>query len=59
MQTIARKHDALLRFEYGDVIGEILPAQPDYFSLAAEAAEDRIGFIIAVLDLQTKLVRAA
>jgi RimJ/RimL family protein N-acetyltransferase len=59
MQTIARKHDALLRFEYGDVVGEIMPAQPDYFSLAAEAAEDRLGFIIAVLELQARLVRAA
>lgn len=59
MQAIARKHDALLRFEYGDVVGEIMPAQPDYFSLATEAAEDRLGFIIAVLDLQARLVRAA
>jgi RimJ/RimL family protein N-acetyltransferase len=59
MQAIARKHDALLRFEYGDVVGEIEPAHPDYFSLATEAAEDRVGFIIAVLDLQARLVRAA
>jgi RimJ/RimL family protein N-acetyltransferase len=59
MQAIARKHDALLRFEYGDVVGEILPAQPDFFSLATEAADDRLGFIIAVLDLQARLVRAA
>jgi GNAT superfamily N-acetyltransferase len=59
MQAIARKHEAVLRFEYGEVVGEILPAHPDYFSLAAEAAEDRVGFIIAVLDLQTRLVRAA
>jgi RimJ/RimL family protein N-acetyltransferase len=59
MQAIARKHDALLRFEYGDVVGEIQPAHPDYFSLAAETAQDRIGFIIAVLDLQARLVRAA
>jgi RimJ/RimL family protein N-acetyltransferase len=59
MQAIARKHDALLRFEYGDVVGEIEPAHPDYFSFATEAAEDRMGFIIAVLDLQARLVRAA
>jgi RimJ/RimL family protein N-acetyltransferase len=59
MQAIARKHDALLRFEYGDVVGEILPAHPDYFSLATEAAEDRMAFFIAVLDLQARLVRAA
>jgi len=59
MQTIAKRHEAVLRFEYGEVIGEILPAHPDYFSLVAEAAEDRAGFMIAVLDLQNRLVRAA
>ena len=59
MQAIARKHEAVLRFEYGEVVGEILPERPNYFSLVAEAAEDRMGFMIAVLDLQTRLVRAA
>lgn len=59
MQTIARKHEAELRFEYGEVIGEIMPETPDYFSILAEAAEDRVGFMIAVLELQSRLVRAA
>jgi RimJ/RimL family protein N-acetyltransferase len=59
MQAIARKHAALLRYERGDVVGEILPAQPSYLSLVEEAAEDRMGFIIAVLDVQARLVRAA
>jgi RimJ/RimL family protein N-acetyltransferase len=59
MQAIARKHAAVLRLEAGGVVGEILPQQPDYYSLAAETAADRMGFIIAVLDLQTRLVRAA
>jgi RimJ/RimL family protein N-acetyltransferase len=59
MQAIARKNGALLRYESGDVVGEILPAQPSYLSLATEAAEDRMGFIIAVLDLQARMVRAA
>src|SRR5512145_3089819 len=59
MQAIARKHEATLRFEYGEVIGEILPAHPSYFSQVAEAAEDRVGFMIAVLDLHSRLVRAA
>jgi len=59
MQAIARKHEALLRFEYGEVIGEIVPAHPNYFSLMAEAAEDRVSFMIAVLDLQGRLARAA
>jgi len=59
MQSIARKHEAVLRFEYGEVIGEILPEHPSYFSQVAEAAEDRVGFMIAVLDLHSRLVRAA
>lgn len=59
MQAIARKHAADLRFEYGEVIGEIVPQTPDYFSIMAEVAEDRMGFMIAVLDLQSRLVRAA
>lgn len=59
MQTIARKYDAGLRFEYGEVIGEIMPETPNYFSILAEAAEDRVGFMIAVLELQSRLVRAA
>jgi hypothetical protein len=32
---------------------------PNYFSMLTEAAEDRVGFLIAVLELQTRLVRAA
>jgi GNAT superfamily N-acetyltransferase len=59
MQVIAKKHEAVLRFEYGEVIGEILPEQPNYFSMMAEAAEDRVGFMIAVLELQSRMVRAA
>ena len=59
MQAIAKKHEADLRFEYGEVIGEILPDTPNYFSIMAEAAEDRVGFMIAVLELHSRMVRAA
>jgi GNAT superfamily N-acetyltransferase len=59
MQSIARKHEADLRFEYGEVIGEIVPQDANYFSMIAEAVEDRVGFMMAVLDLQSRLVRAA
>ncbi len=59
MQTIARKHEADLRFEYGEVVGEILPENPNYFSVMAEEFEDRIGFMMAVLDLQSRKVKAA
>lgn len=59
MQAIARKYDAELRFEYGEVVGEIVPDNANYFSILAEAVEDRVGFMLAVLDLQTRLAKAA
>lgn len=59
MQSIARKHGAVLRFEYGDVMGEIVPQGPDYFSILAEEVDDRMGLMLAVLDLQNWSVRAA
>lgn len=59
MQTIARKYEAELHFEYGEVVGEIVPEGANYFSLLAEAVEDRVGFMMAVLDLQARLVKAA
>lgn len=59
MQAIARKYAADLRFEYGEVVGEIVPEGPNYFSIMAEAVDDRIGLMIAVLDLQTRTVTSA
>jgi GNAT superfamily N-acetyltransferase len=55
MQAIARKFDAILRFEYGEVIGEIVPDTPDYFTMLAEAFDDRVGLMLAVLDLQSRV----
>jgi GNAT superfamily N-acetyltransferase len=59
MQSIARKHDAELRFEYGEVLGEIVPQHANYFSLLAEAVDDRVGCMLAVLDLQCRLSKDA
>lgn len=59
MQAIARRHEADLKFEYGEVIGEIIPDNASYFSLLAEAMEDRVGYMMAVLDLQARAARAA
>jgi GNAT superfamily N-acetyltransferase len=59
MRTIARKYEAELRFEYGEVIGEIVPDGANYFSLLAEAVDDRFGYMMAVLDLQRRAVKAA
>lgn len=59
MQAIARKHEADLRFEYGEVVGDIVPNSPTYFSILAEAVEDRVGFMMTVFDLQRRAVKAA
>jgi GNAT superfamily N-acetyltransferase len=59
MQAIARHFEAELRFEYGEVVGEIVPEGPNYFSLLAEAVEDRFGYMMAVLDLHNRVVKAA
>ncbi|MBI1386029.1 MAG: GNAT family N-acetyltransferase [Rhizobiales bacterium] len=59
MQKVARKHDAVLRFEYGDVIGDIVPTTPSYISLFEEAIEDQHAFMVAVLDIQSRIVNAA
>jgi GNAT superfamily N-acetyltransferase len=59
MQAIARSHEADLRFEYGEVIGEIVPDTASYFSLLAEVVEDRVGYMMAVLDLHNRMTKAA
>lgn len=59
MQAIARRHEAELRFEVGEVIGEIIPEGPSYFSLLGEAVEDRVAHMLAVLDLQSRIAKAA
>ena len=40
--------------QIGEVVGEIVPQDANYFSLLAEAVEDRVGYMLAVLDLQCK-----
>ncbi|MDX2290317.1 MAG: GNAT family N-acetyltransferase [Hyphomicrobiaceae bacterium] len=59
MQAIARRHEADLRFEFGEVIGEIVPQDANYFSMLTEAVEDRVGYFMAVLDLQNRMIKAA
>lgn len=59
MQAIARRFDAEMRVEYDEVIGEIVPATSDYFSLMAEAVDDRVGFMMTVFDLSARMVKAA
>ncbi|MGI9384609.1 MAG: GNAT family N-acetyltransferase [Methyloligellaceae bacterium] len=59
MQRVARKYDAVLHFEHGEVVGEVEPSTPNYFSIWREAVEDEMGFVMAVLDIQRRLMPAA
>lgn len=59
MQAVARKHDAILQFENGDVVGRVAPSNAHYFSIWREAVEDEMGFVMAVLDLQRRFIPAA
>jgi RimJ/RimL family protein N-acetyltransferase len=59
MQAIARKYHADLKFEAGDVVAEITNAQPNPLSFLRELVADGFGFSRAILDVQSKLLRAA
>ena len=59
MQKIAKKYDAILQFEHGEVVGQVAPSPAHYFSIWREAVEDEMGFVMAVLDLQRKFMPAA
>ncbi len=59
MQAIAKKFDAVLQFDQGDVVGKVAPASAHSFSLWREAVEDEMGFVMAMLDLQRRILPAA
>lgn len=50
MQKIARKYDAQLYFDHGEVIGKLAPAYPTPLSLWSEALDNSNGFVMAVLE---------
>ena len=59
MQRIAKKYDAVLQFDHGDVVGKVAPASAHGFSIWREAVEDEMGFVMAMLDLQRRILPAA
>ena len=59
MQAIARKYQADLHLEHGDVVADIIPQHLDYFSLATEMFEDRFVLFLAALDSHSRTTRAA
>jgi GNAT superfamily N-acetyltransferase len=58
MQQLARKFDAELSFDFGSVVGEVESSRANPLSLMQEVMADGHGFATAMLDLQTRLLRA-
>jgi len=58
MQQLARKFDAELSFDFGNVIGEVESSRPTPLSLMREFMADGHGFATAMLDLQSRMLRA-
>ena len=59
MQAIARKYQADLQIEHGDVVADIIPQRFDYISLATEMFEDRFIVFLAALDQHSRSLKTA
>jgi GNAT superfamily N-acetyltransferase len=58
MQQLARKFDAELTFDFESVIGEVESSRPTPLSVMRELMSDGHGFATAMLDLQSRMLRA-
>jgi GNAT superfamily N-acetyltransferase len=58
MQQLARKFDAELSFDFGSVVGEVESSRPTPLSLMRELLTDGHGLATAMLDLQSRMLRA-
>jgi GNAT superfamily N-acetyltransferase len=57
MQQLARKFDAELSFDFGNVVGEVTTPRPTPLSVMRELVADQHGFATAMLDVQSRLLR--
>jgi GNAT superfamily N-acetyltransferase len=57
MQQLARKFDAELRFDFDSVVGEVKAARATPLSIVREAWTDAHGFVAALLDAQTRMLK--
>ncbi len=58
MQQLALKFDAELTFDFGSVVGEVTAPHPTPMSMLREFVADSHGFATAMLDVQTRLLKA-
>ena len=59
MQRIAKKYEADLYFDHGEVVGQLKPAFPTPLSLWTEAIDNGNGFVMAVLEFPLGRLRPA
>jgi len=59
MQRIAKKFEAELHFDHGEVVGQVRTPGPTPVSLWSEAVDDSNGFVMAVMEFPLRLVPAA
>ena len=57
MQAIARHYGAELSTQEGSIVADISPIRADYESITSEYFDDRMLFVQAAFDLQTRLAR--
>ncbi len=58
MQQLARKFAAELSFDFGSVVGEVESSRATPLSLMRELVTDGHGFAAAMLELQSRMLRA-
>jgi GNAT superfamily N-acetyltransferase len=58
MQQLARKFDAELTFDFGSVVGAVESARPTPLSVMREVMADSHGFATAMLDVQSRILKA-
>jgi GNAT superfamily N-acetyltransferase len=58
MQQLAGKFDAELSFDFGGVVGEVEASRPTPLSLMRELLTDGHGLATAMLELQSRMLRA-
>jgi GNAT superfamily N-acetyltransferase len=59
MQRIAKKYEADLYFDHGEVVGQLKPSYPTPLSLWSEAIDNGNGFVMAVLDFPLQRFNSA
>ena len=55
MQAIARHYGADLKIEDGTIVADVVPRGADYQSWVSEIIDERLTYLQAALDMQTRL----